>query len=182
MDVAKYGGCGTRLGAHIATSSLTCLLQHCLVGSPSVDIFFKVGCLMYLKATTSSHQFLSLSKTLVIRAKHHGDAPHGCLQHIVYAHTKASTHIRHLAIAIGRRKQTETVYDQPSGIGSLGRGGLRVAHRLALHLGEYLLQMILANHMGRNDDLPLGMLVEIGDKHIFIGLPTAACHKYGRGI
>ena len=41
----------------------------------------------------------------------------------------------------------------------------------------YLLQMILADDMGSNDELPVRMLFEEGNKDFLIGLPAGACHE-----
>ena len=135
---------------------------------------------MYLKASLGTLQALRLTETLVVGTEDDGHIPHGCLEHIVDAHAEAATDIGHVAVVVGARQQTETVDDETVGLCGFLLVGLGVAHGLHLeHVGN-LAQMVLAYHVGRDDEFPLSMLVEIGNENLLVGLPGRASHKDGR--
>ena len=59
-----------------------------------------------------------------------------------------------------------------------GGGGCIALHAPAFELLFNLLQVILADDMGGNDQLPLRMLLKITDENIFIGGPRRTSNKH----
>ena len=124
------------------------------------------------KTATIPKQPLRFSETLVVGAEKYGDVPHGCLQHIVDAHTEAAANIRNGGIMVDGRQQPKTIDNQYVGFGSLLHSCLRVADDLstfqkALDLG----QMAFADDMRGYNELPITMLLKIFDKDFLVGRP-----------
>ena len=99
------------------------------------------------------------------------------------AHTEAATHIGHIGIAVDAAQQSETVDDKNIGTGESRVVRVlrerRVAHDLtSCEQFPNLLQVVLANDVRGNDDLPVGMVVEPGDKDFLVGLPAATSDKH----
>ena len=144
-----------------------------------------------LNATTTSLQRLRLTELLVVGTENNGDAPNGSLNGIVDTHTEATTDVGDGAIAVDAREQTKTIDDQslppalPTSLGleesstTLGCKfcvtGMTKAYCIELFLN--LLQVVLADDMGRNDELPLRMLLKPRNKDFLVRRPAAACNE-----
>ena len=99
------------------------------------------------------------------------------------AHAEASTHISHVGIAVDAAEQSETVDDEDFRVVErqilLTRSG-GVEHFLGLSITNdlaafqeflYLLQVVLANDVRGDDELPVLVLVEIPEENLLVGRP-----------
>ena len=133
---------------------------------------------VHLEGSARGEESCGLAEALVVGTEDDRHSPHRGLQHIVDAYAEAATHIGHLAIAVDARQQTEAVDNQAVCLGSLLWSRLGIEYRRHLQLGAYLPQMVIADDMGRDDEPPFAMLIEILDKHILVGRPARPRHKH----
>ena len=143
------------------------------VGSETIHLTGEILIAANLE-TTALLQSLSLLELLVVGAEEHGHIPYGSLQQVVDTHAKASTHVGHVAIVVDARQQAEAVDDQDIGVLRVLRVFRKAGIADDLATFEkllYLLQMILADDMRGDDELPLRVLVEIFNKYLLVGRP-----------
>ena len=115
---------------------------------------------------------------MVVRAEEDGNIPYGSLQQIVDAHAKTASDISHIAIMIDARKKSIAVDHQDISIFDICLSSIFISHYLATCQQLLnLFKMIFANDMGRNNQLPVLVLIKVTDKDFFIRRPATACHE-----
>ena len=124
---------------------------------------------------------------LVVGAEEHGHIPYGSLKQVVDTHAKASANVGHIAIVIDARQQAEAVDDKSVRMirnilisRSIQRS---ISYDLtALKKFLNLLQMILADDMRGDDQLPFWMLVEILNEDLLVRRPRRTGDKHFRTL
>jgi hypothetical protein len=185
FDGVQNHTCGAGLVADIAAGSLAGLSECLGVGSKTVHETTEVVIAADLEAAVTALQLLSLLETLVVGTEDDRHAPYGSLDRVVYAYAEASAYIGDGGVAIDAGEKTEAVDDE----GRPYTARVRIegmvplpcrdgpgedlcitpdvpAHELLLNL----LQVALVDDVRGDDELPVGMLAEIADKDIFVGL------------
>ena len=182
------------MAAYIVASMVTGCLQERLVAIESFHQCMEVVISLYFEAATSRLQVLCLLELFVIGTEDHRHIPYGSLQYIMNTHAKAATHVGDIGKVVDARQQTEAVDDEHLGISNslvdsiiLPRRCRQVQMLLCLCISddlpsfEFLLnlfQMVLTDDMGRNNQFPVAMRVEIANEDVFVRLPGRAGNNY----
>ena len=142
----------------------------------------EIGTILDFESSATGLESLRLLETLIVGAEDDGHIPYGSLQRVVDAYTKTASHIGDIGISVDAGEQAEAVDNEsrpsspplPRWEGSRmfvgGEAGIAADAKAFQHF-LYLLQMILADDMGSNDELPVAMLVEVFGENLFIRLP-----------
>ena len=89
----------------------------------------------------------------------------------MYSYTEAATHVCHLTIMVYAGEQSEAVDNKYLRLGGRLDGGLRIAYSRARQTRLYLPKMLLTDDMRRNDQFPVGMIIEKLYEYLLIGQP-----------
>ena len=112
---------------------------------------------------------------MVVWSEDDGKVPHCCLGEVMDACAEAASYVDDIAVFIYGAEQSEAVDDEYFGIGEclqVACGELGVAqHSSALQQLHDHLDMALGNDMGREDEFPVAMLVEVGDENLLVREP-----------
>ena len=157
---------------YIFTSLTTCFRKRLRFRDKTLHDGLEVISRLNLQATATGLKPLGLLKTLIVRPEYDRNIPHRSLQQIVNAYAKATADIGNISIAINARQKTEAIDNQYFCIAYVFLFRISIAHHFTtsqklLYLGK----MFLGNDMRGNDEFPVFMLIEIGDKDILIRLP-----------
>ena len=167
-----------------------CLLtrsgERGLVGNEAVHYLGKVVRAVDRIAATGSNEFLGFLELVVVRTEYYRHIPYSSLKHVVYAYSESSAYVGYITIFIYRGEESEAVDDEYLGIleslyefiiERLLTTGLHChhlgvsLHRSALQQGIYLLKMVFAYDVRRDDQLPVLMLLEVRNEYLLVGLP-----------
>lgn len=133
-------------------------MECSLIVKKVVERCVEVLLVVHLETTAQTKEVLCLAEILVVGTNQDGDTIHSSLRHIVDAHTKATTHIGYLAIAIDAAKETKAVDDETVHLGNVEGVvllgfllGIGIATEGTSQLGLYLLEMTLVDDMRCQD-------------------------------
>lgn len=138
-----------------------------------------------LDASAAGLEFLGFLELMVVGTEDDGEIPYCCLGEVVDAVAEATADIGDGAVLIDGGEETETVDDENLGIDDVGgTANLGIAYNLAV--GDELLhnhvEMALGDDMGRDDEFPIAMMVEIVEENLLVGQPRGTGDKNPRGV
>ena len=133
---------------------------------------------MYFYTAATLQQVLRFLEFLIVRTNDNRYAVDCCLRNVVDAYSKTSSHVCHRGVAVDTCQQAVAINDEAVSIFHALRICLRIAGIRTFELADDILNMCLADHMRSQNEFQIGVLVEVLDKEILIGFPTATSYEY----